>query len=132
MYCIGPVSYALILIYILLDDTQRMGQTRRVPESHHSTCTLKRSSLYLLLHLCILHLLYTGPVSRKAAITSLRSISVLSRAYRSYPLRPILSLATTRCRTFTSSSIMGKERVAIIGSGNWSVTLLMHDENVNC
>jgi hypothetical protein len=44
---LGSISYALILIFILLDDTQRMGQTRRVPELHHSTFTLKRSSPYL-------------------------------------------------------------------------------------
>jgi hypothetical protein len=41
------------MIYILLYDTQRMGQTRRVPELHHSTFTEEivtlptTSSLYI-------------------------------------------------------------------------------------
>jgi hypothetical protein len=59
---LGSISYALILIYILLYDTQEMGQTRRVPELHHSTSTLKRSSPYLLIHL----LYIASPIHRSA------------------------------------------------------------------
>jgi hypothetical protein len=49
---LGSISYAL-MIYVLLYDTQRMGQTRRVPELHHSTFTEEivtlptTSSLYI-------------------------------------------------------------------------------------
>jgi hypothetical protein len=77
---LGPVSYALILIYILLLGIPKdMGQTRRVPELHHSfnPVTLRdRHSIYYIY--CILHLLYTGQQESSHNVPSLYISSVPS------------------------------------------------------
>jgi hypothetical protein len=79
---LGSISYAL-MIYILLDDTQRMGQTRLVPELHTSF-NLYFEEIVTLSVTSIVYCISHTPVSKKSShnvpspsISSIPSISLI-------------------------------------------------------